>query len=86
MMSFPPSETITARSVLFDPLVMFCFFHYQGQRHDMNFAGTTFQGTFPVSLTSGWKHVMIEMASWEGICKRGNYSAIFWSLPFKIVP
>lgn len=87
MMTFPPTETITTRVLTFDPLVTFGFFHYQGRRYDLTtIANNTFQTTYPISLTSGWTHVMIELASWEGICKRGNYNAIFWSLPINIVP
>jgi hypothetical protein len=87
MMTFPPTETITTRVLTFDPIVTFGFFHYQGRRYDLTaIANNTFQTTYPISLTAGWTHVMIELASWEGICKRGNYNAIFWSLPINIVP
>ncbi len=87
MMTFPPSETVSTKVLTFDPLVTFGFFHYQGKRYDMTtIANSTFQTTYPISLTSGWNHVMFELASWEGICKRGNYNAIFWSLPINIVP
>jgi len=86
IMSFPPTDTFTMRVMNYDPIIDFSFLHYKGQRYDLSSIPTAFLGTFPITLSSRWNNIMVELAPWQGLTERGNYNAIFWSLPVRIVP
>jgi len=89
ILSLSAAETINTRFYRryyiqeFDPLIAFGFWHYNHQRHDLRVPRYNTQLT---ALPPGWQHIMLEIVPWEALCKRGDYNAILWSIPIKIVP
>jgi hypothetical protein len=87
IMNFPSTDTFTVRVMSFDPLITFGFLHYKQHRYDLETATpSTFLKTYPITLSSGWNQIMVELVPWEALCKQTDYNALFWAIPMKIVP
>jgi hypothetical protein len=88
IVKFGENDTFNIRISLFDPPISYGFIHYNNKRYDLTIttAVTTPPTVRPLPLEEGWRQLMVELAPWEALCKRGNYNAILWVLPMKIVP
>ena len=64
----------------FDPITSFGFWHYNNKRRDLIVPRGTNRLT---NLDTGWNNVLFEIVPWEALCKRGNYTAIIWSVLMK---
>ncbi|MEO0076125.1 MAG: hypothetical protein ABIK19_00435 [candidate division WOR-3 bacterium] len=81
ILSFTTTDTIRTRIIYYYPTESFGFLHYNGNRYDLNLAGAT---TTYLGWNTGWKHLMLEIVPWQGLCKPSEYQALLWSLPIKV--
>jgi hypothetical protein len=89
--NFHASETLAVwiSGVSYSPFFSFGFLHYKHQRYNFPLPGDptlNVRVTYPLSWTTGFSHMMFELAPWENLCEHGNYNALFWIIPMKILP
>lgn len=81
--SFSASDTVITKMLYYDPTASFGFLHNKNKRYDLLLPNATPR---LLEWNAGWNHLMLELVPWEALCKPGDYNAILWSLPIKVVP
>lgn len=92
IISFSVNDTLSFRATNFIPRLVIGFVHNNQKRAPLTItnATTTPRSILPYPLedanSNGWEQVMLEIAPWEALCRKGNYNAIIWVMPIRINP